>query len=91
MRLSNFWRNFGRQEATDQPQVEDWNVTFEAIGFKNAILCRDAPTAEEDASWDPEDARYSVIRWVAFKMENAMGPHVHDPRSGEIISTKMVL
>jgi hypothetical protein len=71
--------------------VEDWNVTFEAIGFKNAILCRDAPTAEEDASWDAEDARYSVIRWVAFKMENAMGPHVHDPRSGEIISAKMVL
>jgi hypothetical protein len=71
--------------------VEDWNATFEAIGFKNAILCRDAPTAEEDASWDAEDARYSVIRWVAFKMENAMGPHVHDPRSGEIISAKMVL
>jgi hypothetical protein len=71
--------------------VEDWNVTFEAIGFKNAILCRDAPTVEEDPSWDPEDARYSVIRWVAFKMENAMGPHVHDPRSGEIISAKMVL
>jgi hypothetical protein len=71
--------------------VEDWNVTFEAIGFKNAILCRNAPTIEEGASWDPEDARYSVIRWVAFKLENAMGPHVHDPRSGEIISAKMVL
>jgi hypothetical protein len=70
--------------------VEDWKPAFEAAGFKNAIVCRDAPERAEDPNWDPEDARYSVIRWVADPVENAMGPHVHDPRSGEIISSHII-
>ena len=45
--------------------VEDWKPAFEKAGFKNAIVCKDAPTQAEDPNWDPEDARYSVIRWVA--------------------------
>jgi hypothetical protein len=71
--------------------VEDWQPVFEKIGFKNAILCKEAPTVEEDPNWDPEDARYSVIRWVAMPIKNAMGPHVHDPRSGEVISAHIIM
>jgi hypothetical protein len=71
--------------------VEDWQPVFEKAGFKNAIVCKYAPTVEEDPSWDPEDARYSVIRWVAVPVQNAMGPHVHDPRSGEIISAHIIM
>jgi hypothetical protein len=70
--------------------VEDWLPAFEKAGFKNAIFCKDAPTKEEDPQWDAEDARYSVIRWVADPTQNAMGPHVHDPRSGEIISAHII-
>jgi len=63
--------------------VEDWQVAFEEAGFKNAILAKDAPT--DDPKWSPEDARYSMIRWMPSTVENARGPHVHDPRTGEIL------
>jgi hypothetical protein len=65
--------------------VEDWQVAFEAAGFKNAIIAKDAPTPEEDPDWSPEDVRYSVIRYLASPIPNANGPHVSDPRSGEIL------
>jgi hypothetical protein len=71
--------------------VEDWQPVFEKAGFKNAIVCKNAPAAGEEDSWDAEDARYSVIRWVAQPIMNAMGPHVHDPRSGEIISAHVII
>src|SRR5690554_6849989 len=67
--------------------VEDWNVAFEAAGFKNAIAAKEAPTPEEDPGWSPEDARYSVIRYFASDIQNAYGPHVSDPRSGEILES----
>ncbi|MCS5491183.1 zinc-dependent metalloprotease [Algoriphagus limi] len=67
--------------------VEDWQKAFEAAGFKNAIIAKEAPTAEEDPTWSPEDARYSVIRYFASDIQNAYGPHVSDPRSGEIIES----
>ncbi len=67
--------------------VEAWLPAFEAAGFSNAIVARDAPTPEEDPDWSPEDARYSVIRWLPSTVENASGPHVHDPRTGEILET----
>ena len=67
--------------------VESWQPAFEAAGFKNAIIAKEAPTAQQDPDWSPEDARYSVIRWLPSTIENASGPHVHDPRSGEILET----
>jgi hypothetical protein len=67
--------------------VESWQPAFEAAGFKNAVIAKEAPTPEEDPDWSAEDARYSVIRWLPSTTENASGPHVHDPRSGEIIET----
>ena len=67
--------------------VEDWQPAFEAAGFSNAIVARDAPSPEEDPTWHPEDARHSVIRYLASDVQNASGPHVHDPRTGEILES----
>ncbi len=63
--------------------IEDWQPAFEAAGFKNAIVGKIAPN---DPDWSPEDARYSVVRWLPSTTENASGPNVHDPRSGEILN-----
>lgn len=65
--------------------IEDWQVAFEAAGFRRAIIAAEAP--KNDPDWSPEDARYSVIRWLPSETENASGPHIHDPRSGEIIES----
>src|ERR1700741_280705 len=67
--------------------IEDWQPAFEAAGFKNAIIAKDAPSKNEDPYWDPEDARYSVIRYLPSTIENASGPHVSDPRTGEILES----
>ena len=67
--------------------VNDWQKAFEAAGFKNAIIGKMAPTAEEDPDFSPEDSRYSVIRYFASDIQNAYGPHVHDPRTGEILES----
>jgi len=71
--------------------IEQWQPAFEAAGFRNAILAKDAPTAAEDPDWSPEDARFSVIRWFPSTTENAQGPHVNDPRSGEIIEADVYM
>ena len=75
------WRKYIKQG------IEDWQVAFEAAGFKNAIIAKDAPTKEEDPDWSPEDVRYSVVRYLASPIPNANGPHVSDPRSGEILES----
>lgn len=71
--------------------IEAWNAAFEAAGFKNAVQARPYPTAEEDPEFDPEDVRYSVIRWVPSPIPNAYGPHLADPRSGEILNANIVM
>lgn len=71
------WRPFLKQG------VEDWQVAFEQAGWKNAILAKDWP--ENDTTMNLEDARFSFIRYFASSIQNAYGPNVHDPRSGEII------
>lgn len=67
--------------------INDWNKGFEAAGFKNAIVGKVAPTAKEDPEFSTEDARYSVIRYFASDVQNAYGPHISDPRSGEILES----
>lgn len=67
--------------------VESWNPAFEKAGFKNAVRVLDPPTREQDPDWSPEDARYSVIRYYPSPIENAYGPNIHDPRTGEIIES----
>ncbi|MBI4911777.1 MAG: zinc-dependent metalloprotease [Acidobacteria bacterium] len=71
--------------------VEAWNVAFEAAGFKNAVQARTFPTKEQDPEFDPEDIRYSVIRWVPSPIANAYGPHISDPRTGEILNADIVM
>ena len=75
------WRPYIKQG------IEDWQVAFEEAGFKNAIIAKDPPTKEEDPDWSPEDVRYSVVRYLASPIPNANGPHVSDPRSGEILES----
>jgi putative NIF3 family GTP cyclohydrolase 1 type 2 len=75
------WRTYIKQG------IEDWQVAFEAAGFKDAIIAKDAPTIEEDPEWSPEDVRYSVVRYLASPIPNANGPHVSDPRTGEILES----
>ncbi|MBJ6118378.1 zinc-dependent metalloprotease [Pontibacter sp. BT310] len=75
------WRKYLKQG------VEDWQKAFEAAGFKNAIIAKDPPSIEEDPEFSTEDARYSVIRYFSSDVQNAYGPNVHDPRSGEILES----
>lgn len=64
--------------------IEDWNVAFEAAGFKNAILAKDFPN---DSTMSVDDARFNVLRYLPAEIENAYGPRIVDPRSGEIIES----
>ncbi len=73
------WRPFLKEG------VEDWQVAFEQAGWRNAIQAKDWP--ENDTTMSLEDARFSVIRYFASPIQNAYGPNVHDPRTGEIIES----
>ena len=64
--------------------IDDWKPAFEAAGFKDGIVAMDAPSSDPD--WSPEDIRHTVIRWLPSTTENAVGPHVSDPRTGEILN-----
>jgi hypothetical protein len=64
--------------------IEDWQPAFEAAGFKNGIIAADPP--KNDPDWSPEDIRHTMVRWLPSTVENSVGPHVHDPRSGEILN-----
>jgi hypothetical protein len=75
------WRPYLKQG------IEDWNVAFEAAGFKHAIRAMDPPTPEQDPEFSLEDVRYSSIRYFASDIQNAYGPHVSDPRTGEILES----
>lgn len=75
------WRKFLIQG------VNDWQPAFEQAGFKNAIIAKLAPTTQEDSTWSLEDARFSAIVYKPSDIANASGPHVHDPRSGEILES----
>jgi len=78
------WRPYLKQG------VNDWQKAFEAAGFKNAIIAKDPPSKEENPDWSPEDVRYSVIRYITTDIPNAQGPHVHDPRTGEILESDIL-
>jgi hypothetical protein len=65
--------------------INDWQAAFEKAGFKNAIVGKEWP--ENDRTMSLEDARFSVIRYFASDIENAYGPNIADPRSGEILES----
>jgi hypothetical protein len=64
--------------------IEEWQPAFEAAGFKNGIVAGEVPANDPD--WSPEDIRHTMIRWLPSTTENAVGPNVHDPRTGEILN-----
>ncbi len=70
--------------------IESWQPAFQAAGFSNAIIAKMAPTPEEDPDFSPEDSRYSVVRWMPSTTENANGPHISDPRTGEILNADIM-
>ena len=67
--------------------VNDWQSAFEQAGWKNAIHAEEWPENAEELGMSLEDARFSVIRYLASPIANAYGPNVHDPRSGEILES----
>lgn len=67
--------------------VEVWQKAFENIGFKNAIIAKDFPT--DDPEFDPDNLKYSCIRYSPSSVANAMGPSWTDPRTGEIINASV--
>ncbi|MCH5328058.1 MAG: zinc-dependent metalloprotease [Coprobacter sp.] len=76
------WRDIIRQG------IEDWQKAFEAAGFKNAIIAKDYP--KDDPDFDPDDMRYSCIKYATTNVANAMGPSYVDPRSGEILTADVI-
>ncbi|MDF2514888.1 MAG: hypothetical protein K0R59_184 [Sphingobacterium sp.] len=64
--------------------VNDWQVAFEQAGFKNAILAKEAPS---DSTWSLDNALNSAIVYKASEIANASGPHISDPRTGEILES----
>ena len=69
--------------------IEGWQKAYEAAGFSNAIIAKDAP---DDSTWSAEDMRYSTVRWsAAHQMGYAIGPSQTDPRTGEILNADILL
>jgi len=68
----------------------EWNGAFAKVGIPNAIEVRDQPA---DPAWDPDDVRYSTVRWITSDRSNfsAYGPHIADPRTGEILRVEIVI
>jgi len=64
--------------------IESWQPAFEMAGFRKGIVAKEA-SESGDPNWNREDVRYSTIDYLPSTTENAVGPHVHDPRSGEIL------
>ena len=64
--------------------ILDWQPAFEAAGFKEGIIPGDVPANDPD--WSPEDIRHTMVRWLPSTVENSVGPHIHDPRTGEILN-----
>jgi hypothetical protein len=69
--------------------IENWQKAFEAAGLRNAIVAKEAP---DDPNWDPEDVRYSTIRWITSNEPafGAIGPSRVDPRTGEILDADIL-
>ncbi|MFL5616420.1 MAG: zinc-dependent metalloprotease [Gemmatimonadaceae bacterium] len=72
------WQPYIRQA------ILDWQPAFEAAGFKDGIVPGEVPANDPD--WSPEDIRHTMVRWLPSTVENSVGPHVSDPRTGEILN-----
>ncbi|QZT37367.1 zinc-dependent metalloprotease [Halosquirtibacter xylanolyticus] len=63
--------------------IEDWQIAFEKIGFKDAIVAKDYP--KHVGPYEMSDITKSCFRYVVSDKANAMGNAWVDPRSGEIL------
>lgn len=70
--------------------VLDWNKAFEKAGFKNAVIAKPYPSKAEMPDFDPDDLRFSCIKYATTPIKNAMGPSYIDPRSGEILCADVI-
>ena len=79
-----------RYKAAIRAGLLAWNDAFAKAGIPNAVEVRDQPT---DPAWDPDDVRYSTVRWITSDRRpfSAYGPHISDPRTGEIIRVEIVI
>jgi hypothetical protein len=71
--------------------VEAWNAAFEKIGFKNVVVAKPFPTAEQDSAFDPDNLKYSCVRYMPSSTANAYGPSWVDPTTGEIITASVIV
>ena len=76
-------------KAAIKEGVLEWNAVFEKIGFKNVMRALDFP--KDDPEFDPDNLKYSCVRYAPTWTTNAMGPSWTDPRSGEIICAGVYL
>ena len=74
--------------STVKQGILDWNAAFEAAGFKNVVQVRDYP--KNDPAFDPDDMRYSCVKYAVTETANAMGPSYVDPRTGEILTADVI-
>lgn len=76
-------------KKTIRDAVNEWQITFREIGFKNAILALDYP--ENDPEFDPDNLKFNCIRYAPTPVANAIGPSWVDPRTGEIINASVYI
>lgn len=70
-----------RKAITDG--ILEWNLAFEKIGFKNAIV---AKQQQDNDDFDTLDANHASIRWfLGADVGFAIGPSHVDERTGEIL------
>lgn len=87
--IENTFPKLWKQAARDG--ILRWNKAFERAGFKNVVQVRDFPTPQEDPEFDPDNLKYSCVRFIPIGIENAMGPSWTDPRTGEIINASILV
>ena len=83
--LPEAWKPYAKEG------IEEWTHAFEKIGFKHVVQVRAYPTKEEDPAFDPDNLKYSCIRYAPIAIQNAMGPSWDDPRTGEIINASVMV
>ncbi|MEY8591013.1 zinc-dependent metalloprotease [Butyricimonas hominis] len=66
-----------------------WNKAFEKIGFKNVMVAKDFP--KDDPNFDPDNLKYTCVRYSPNAEANAMGPSWVDPTTGEIINASVIV
>ncbi len=68
----------------------EWNKAFERIAILDAIVVRDQPN---DPNWDPDDVRYSVMRWLDETQPTfgADSQTLFNPLTGEEIRTGVLV